>query len=244
MADNQITVTNNNTKAINLEIVDNNNIVNVDFTETINLHNSSSTAHQTILSDLEAKVDLKADSSNVTAALASKVDLIPGKSLSTNDLTNILKSNYDTAYINNHTHLNKSTLDSLRGINTGDQDLSLLANISLNNINPAAKNTISALGMPDYVNGVTGVTTFQTWKTVNKDSLVVVSVTYSVNSGSINITIKDSTGSFSRYVASAEPAQSTSTTVSAFIPKGYSYYLDYYGVTFGSCYEYPIKGAN
>lgn len=36
-----------------------------------------------------------------------------GKGLSTNDLTATLKSNYDTAYTNSHTHSNKSVLDGI-----------------------------------------------------------------------------------------------------------------------------------
>lgn len=36
-----------------------------------------------------------------------------GKGLSTNDLTATLKSNYDTAYSNSHTHSNKSVLDGI-----------------------------------------------------------------------------------------------------------------------------------
>ena len=44
-----------------------------------------------------------------------------GKGLSTNDLTNTLKTNYDTAYTNTHTHSNKSALDNVSGTNTGDE---------------------------------------------------------------------------------------------------------------------------
>ncbi len=42
----------------------------------------------------------------------NKVDKVTGKSLSTNDLTNLLKSNYDTAHANSHTHTNKTVLDA------------------------------------------------------------------------------------------------------------------------------------
>jgi hypothetical protein len=44
----------------------------------------------------------------------NKVDKEVGKGLSTNDLTNTLKSNYDTAYSQTHTHANKSILDSIQ----------------------------------------------------------------------------------------------------------------------------------
>lgn len=43
----------------------------------------------------------------------NKVDSVSGKGLSSNDLTNTLKSNYDTAYSNSHTHSNKSILDNI-----------------------------------------------------------------------------------------------------------------------------------
>lgn len=59
-----------------------------------------------------------ATTSALTSGLANKVDIISGKSLSTNDLTNTLKTNYDTAYTNNHIHTNKTILDSI--INSGD----------------------------------------------------------------------------------------------------------------------------
>lgn len=44
---------------------------------------------------------------------ASKVDKIVGKNLSTNDLTNELKSGYDIAATDAHTHSNKQTLDAI-----------------------------------------------------------------------------------------------------------------------------------
>jgi hypothetical protein len=45
--------------------------------------------------------------------LNKKVDKVSGKGLSTNDLTNELKSSYDSAAANSHTHSNKSTLDAI-----------------------------------------------------------------------------------------------------------------------------------
>lgn len=41
-----------------------------------------------------------------------------------NNLTNTLKSNYDTAYTNNHTHANSTALNSVSGTNTGDETAS------------------------------------------------------------------------------------------------------------------------
>ena len=43
----------------------------------------------------------------------TKVDKVQGKGLSTNDLTNELKANYDKAYDEAHTHSNKAVLDNL-----------------------------------------------------------------------------------------------------------------------------------
>jgi len=74
-----------------------------------------------------------------------------------NNFTNALKSNYDTAYTNSHTHSNKTILDNTTAsfttaqetklintsnTNTGDQDLSGLANTSLSNITTAGNTAI------------------------------------------------------------------------------------------------------
>ena len=42
----------------------------------------------------------------------NKVDKVPGKGLSENDFTSTLKSNYDNAVTNSHTHSNKTVLDN------------------------------------------------------------------------------------------------------------------------------------
>ena len=42
----------------------------------------------------------------------NKVDKVPGKGLSENDFTSALKSNYDNAVTNSHTHTNKTVLDN------------------------------------------------------------------------------------------------------------------------------------
>lgn len=56
----------------------------------------------------------------IAAAITVKVDKITGKGLSTNDLTNTLKSNYDSAYTNTHAHNNKALLDSLISSGNGN----------------------------------------------------------------------------------------------------------------------------
>ena len=44
----------------------------------------------------------------------TKVEKVNGKGLSTNDFTNELKTNYDSALTNSHSHANKSTLDGIK----------------------------------------------------------------------------------------------------------------------------------
>lgn len=66
---------------------------------------------------VEGNITLLADDvsaytkSEVDVISSNKVDKINGKGLSTNDLTDILKGNYDSAVTNNHIHNNKSILD-------------------------------------------------------------------------------------------------------------------------------------
>lgn len=44
----------------------------------------------------------------------TKVEIVPGKGLSTNDFTTALKTSYDTAVTNSHTHSNKAILDGIK----------------------------------------------------------------------------------------------------------------------------------
>jgi uncharacterized protein (TIGR02145 family) len=60
-------------------------------------------------------VALKANAANVTSILATKVDKVTGKELSSNDYTTV----------------DKTKLAAISGVNTGDQDLSLLASTAL-----------------------------------------------------------------------------------------------------------------
>jgi hypothetical protein len=59
--------------------------------------------------------------------ISGKVDKITGKGLSTNDLTNTLKTNYDTAYANTHTHSNKSVLDAITSSYTTEEKTKLIS---------------------------------------------------------------------------------------------------------------------
>jgi hypothetical protein len=59
----------------------------------------------------------------VTNITDDKVDKVSGKGLSENDLTNTLKSSYDSAVADKHTHVNKSTLDLIeQPLTTGLKD--------------------------------------------------------------------------------------------------------------------------
>ena len=63
-------------------------------------------------------------STAVQIELNKKVNVIEGKSLSTNDLTNDLKTMYDSAVRDQHTHGNKAILDATTEAFTGHQDIS------------------------------------------------------------------------------------------------------------------------
>ena len=55
---------------------------------------------------------------NLQTTLDTKVDKVVGKGLSTNDLTNELKGQYDQSVLDSHTHTNKTLLESL--VSNGD----------------------------------------------------------------------------------------------------------------------------
>lgn len=70
-----------------------------------------------------------ADQTDISGALGGKVDKVSGKGLSTNDFTDALKSNYDSAHTNEHTHANTVALAAVSGTNTGDQTLDGLGGV-------------------------------------------------------------------------------------------------------------------
>lgn len=133
--ENLISVTNNENPPINLEIITYKNEIGINFlhyipSKTSDLTNDSNFTTQTyvdnrltnIINSAPAGLDtLKeladainndtAFASTMTTALSGKVDKISGKDLSTNDLTNELKTAYDGAVTNEHTHSNKTILD-------------------------------------------------------------------------------------------------------------------------------------
>lgn len=105
-------------KFYSLKIIDNQKTIDVDFTQSIGstfaLHNTDGQAHSNIVSSINSNI------SYINNQLSNKVDKIDGKTLSTNDLTNLLKSNYDSAYTNSHTHNNKILLDNLISSGNGN----------------------------------------------------------------------------------------------------------------------------
>lgn len=152
MDENLVSVVNNENPIINLEISSYENIVDINFLQSIesviSVHDNNEDAHSNIVSDLNLKV------ATVINNVESKVDKAAGKGLSTNDLTNVLKSNYDTAYSNNHVHNNRTSLDLVSGTNTGDQDLSTLANTVLSNLTlTSALNNLGFRGQSLTSNG-------------------------------------------------------------------------------------------
>jgi len=85
-------------------------IVDVDDVQTISVDKT-----ELALDQVDNTSDANKPISTATAtALGDKVDKVAGKGLSTNDLTDILKGNYDTAYTNTHTHSNKTVLDAIQ----------------------------------------------------------------------------------------------------------------------------------
>ena len=77
---------------------------------------------------------------NSVATIRDKVDKVVGKGLSTNDLTDALKANYDDAHTKAHEHSNKTVLDATTASFTLD-DKTKLTNIE----SGAQKNTITGV---------------------------------------------------------------------------------------------------
>lgn len=77
---------------------------------------------------------------NSVATIGDKVDKVTGKELSTNDLTDALKANYDDAHNKAHEHSNKAVLDATTASFTLD-DQKKLTNIE----SGAQKNTVTGV---------------------------------------------------------------------------------------------------
>lgn len=121
--------------------------------------------------------------------------------------------------------------------------------LSTNPYNQNGYDTLDAT-IPDYINGVNGVATVNTWKPVTKSSLVVVTG-QGDSTMSMQILLKDEFGNLIPSYSSGVIATGRGTTtnsrfqVSAIVPNGYSYsILPSLNPTFNLCTEYPLKGAN
>lgn len=86
-------------------------------------------------------------SNDTQTALNDKVDKEVGQGLSENNLTNSLKSSYDSAVENSHTHTNKLILDNIINTGLGDKYLS----------DDGTYKTVAVTSEVESVNGKTGI---------------------------------------------------------------------------------------
>ena len=146
---------------------------NVDNTSDAN--KPVSTAAQTALdlkansADVTSTLNLKANTTDVNTALATKLDKVTGKELSTNDYTNA----------------EKTKLAAITGTNTGDQDLSALA-------------TNSALALKANTTDVNTALNLKLDVTGNASSATKLATTRNINGvafdGSVDITVTANAG--------------------------------------------------
>ena len=146
---------------------------NVDNTSDAN--KPVSTAAQTALdlkansADVTSTLNLKANTTDVNTALATKLDKVTGKELSTNDYTNA----------------EKTKLAAITGTNTGDQDLSALA-------------TNTALALKANTSDVNTALNLKLDVTGNASSATKLATTRNINGvafdGSVDITVTANAG--------------------------------------------------
>ena len=146
---------------------------NVDNTSDAN--KPVSTAAQTALdlkantADVTSTLNLKANTTDVNTALATKLDKVTGKELSTNDYTNA----------------EKTKLAAITGTNTGDQDLSALA-------------TNTALALKANTTDVNTALNLKLDVTGNASSATKLATTRNINGvafdGSVDITVTANAG--------------------------------------------------
>ena len=138
--------------------------------------------------------------------------------------------------------------------------LSNKASTDFSNITTLAKSVISELSVPDYINGVQGVTGFDIWKTVDKDVLVSACIRNNSTRTGISIYLKDASGNIvpSAYDSIKDNLGLVNTTTiytgsaglgltpfcNVVVPKGYSYELVSDLALFVGCVEYPLKGVS
>lgn len=106
----------------NSESVQEIDVFNEDSSQEMPISNSNDLIHPdyTKMSNLPKINDVEIVG-NKTGADYGLVDQVEGKALSTNDLTDELKAEYDSTVGDAHTHDNKSDLDNVSGTNTGDE---------------------------------------------------------------------------------------------------------------------------
>ena len=80
-------------------------------------YSTLNTTSKTIVGAIN-EINSKPIPTEIQTTLNTKVDKVVGKGLSTNDLTNELKGQYDSAVLLSHSHTNKTLLDSL--VSNGD----------------------------------------------------------------------------------------------------------------------------
>lgn len=141
-----VTVINNENPPINLEIIAYKNEVGVSFLQP------GGDMLKTVY-DPDGGGKQVAFAVDVDTAISAKVDKVSGKGLSENDLTNILKSNYDAAYTNTHTHSNKTILDNTTVSFTTDLNSELGSAYShISNTSNPHNVTKSQIGLGNVVN--------------------------------------------------------------------------------------------
>lgn len=159
-------------------------------------------------------------------------------------------------FVVGNTYVNQDDID----IAQVENQLNNKLNLDLSNITQTTKALITSLAVPDYTNGVQGVSGFDVWKTVDEDVLIVACVLNNSTRLGMSIFLKDTSGNI---IPSAydfiEPDFGTINVISAYTgsagtgitpfiicvaPRGYSYQITGSGCTFKGCIEYPLKGVS
>lgn len=93
--------------------------------QIVNIETGGSSSLDTVMSEVRDLLDDYVTTETYTTGMAGKVDTVEGKGLSTNDLTDELKTSYDGAVTNSHTHTNKEVLDSTTASYTTEEKTKL-----------------------------------------------------------------------------------------------------------------------
>lgn len=119
------------------------------------------------------------DDKNSVETISNKVDKVAGKGLSTNDLTNSLKADYDDAVLKSHEHSNKSILDTTTASYTTEDKKKLdntVSNIDYNTLKGRVDTNEDNIAMLDSdVEGLTtDVGTLKTDMTTVKGAVITI----------------------------------------------------------------------